>query len=198
MKKYILLAILVLSIVLGSFLVLSDYIKHRLPRSGEVKTAGGVSTPFLTPSSPFYFLKRWSEAAELFLSFNNPAKITDTHIILANKRLLELEVLSRSPSSSLDRNLLSNFAKEEKLAIRNIAKLATKDMLDSQLVLRLIQSYGNQREILTILRQRYPRLRGEIDDVEKSVAVELNNLFDELQSLGQIRELQIQAENRFQ
>lgn len=177
----IFLVIVILTIV---WVNLRFSLKHLLPRSGNVEIAGGVYTPFLLENSPLYFLKEWEEGIELFLNRSFTKKAT-LGLTFANKRLLEVESMTRSGDTSRLIVLMKTFSNDFHSAI-SLAEQALNNQENlEEFVWFFQESVQDQQIVFDLISNRISQpSKQEITDIQKSTLDAASNFLDKYYGLN--------------
>lgn len=179
MKKNIvsvLAVITVIPIIILLILGTRQSIKATLPREGEVERVGGVYTPYLLLDSTLYFLKYWDESLDLAFakSFTEKAKI---EMNFANKRLLEMEKLSREGNSTYRSILSDSFLSSLQQTVTLTQEAAKSGENIEGLVWTIQESAQDQQQIFTKIINELPlEKKGDIAKLQEQSRAEIGKL----------------------
>ncbi len=159
-------------------------VKRVLPRVGEVKIVGGVYTPFLLLDSALYFLKSWDESIDSVFAKSSSEKAR-FELVFANKRLLEMEKLSRESDFSFVLNLTTSFSESLKRSVDYTREALTKKEDTESLIWLFQESFVDQQKIFKIILDRLPQNeKDKVLEIQQQSTKEINNFLRETYNIN--------------
>ncbi len=150
-------------------------VKQALPRTGEVEIVGGVYTPYLLIDSTLYFLKNWDESIDFSLANDYKSK-AKFELIFANKRLLEMEGLTRKKNFAYIPRLTDSFSVSLGKSINYAEKALARQEEIEELVWLFQESAFDQQEIFNKIYEEVPEdSRPIILNIKKESAEEISS-----------------------
>lgn len=184
--KIKIIGLLAFLILLGlSPLFLRKQAKTALPRSGEIEMVGGVYTPYLLLDSTLYFLKGWDESLDFAFSksFTEKSKF---ELIFANKRLLEMEKLTREGNYTFTPRLVDSFSRSLGRAIDFTNEALKRDEDVEELIWLFQESAQDQQGIFKKISAELPEdKRIDVLAAQKQSAEEIGSFLKESYKLNQ-------------
>lgn len=165
MKKIIINFFIFILLILLVLVPARKSLKQVLPRTGEVEIIGNVYTPYLLFNSGIYFLKSWDESVDLLLAIDYGDKAR-LKLTFANKRLLELERLTREKDFTASTILTNNFDALIEEAIAYARKADKQRENNEELVWLFQESVQDQQKIFNKIMKESPE-----DKVSKIMSV---------------------------
>lgn len=117
-----------------------------------------------TQDEPFYFLKRWKENVRGFLIFGTPQKV-DYSVLLATKRVLEVEKLMKEKKFDVAKNALESAQTQLDKAEKNIDAAKSSGQSLGQVSQVVVSRLSNIEKLAKWLSTQDSDLKSMLSDV---------------------------------
>ncbi len=130
-----------------------------------------VTVP-IAPDSPFYFLTSVIEGVDLFLTFNDEAKL-DKELVFADRRVAEMDMVAAEGDTELLEKLQNKYEKH----IQNAEKIAAKNQeKETEMVKKITQAQEEHIRKLEDVAEKVPlKAKESIDRVIDDTENKFNN-----------------------
>lgn len=144
------------------------------------KKTQSIDVPYvrLLPDSPFYFLVSLKEQRQINSYKNNPIKMIDFDLGLANKRLAEIKQMTDRYANDKSKNLISDTFIKYKSLINDAMERSAKRPEDSQnaALIKILYYLQGQYRFLSLVEDKQGIAEEELDDLSIFIQDLTNNL----------------------